>query len=164
MASGDTLSRFTPLHNEPTSSSAATLDTRNLHPVLDYDATLNEYGVFSDVMPRHYGGNGVTVYVHAAFTSATSGSACWAVSFERIGDGVLNIDGDSFATAACVRHPAHGTAGTVTTASVAFANGAAMDSIAVGEGYRLKLQRVPGDDWDDASGDAEMRFIEVKET
>jgi len=164
MGSGDTLSRFTALHNEPHGSSPATYDTRNQHPLLDFDSTLNEYGRFADVMPRHYGGNGVTVYVHAAFSTATAGSACWALSFERIGDGILDIDADSFATAACVKHPAHATAGTVTTASLAFANGAAMDSIAVGEGYRLQVQRVPGDDWDDATGDAELRFVEIKET
>ena len=42
MASGDTLTIFTPLHNEPPSSNPATLDIRNQHPVLDFDATTNE--------------------------------------------------------------------------------------------------------------------------
>ena len=42
MASGDTLLVFTPLHNEPPASNFATLDLRNLHPVLDFDPTTNE--------------------------------------------------------------------------------------------------------------------------
>ena len=37
MASGDTLNVFTPLQNEPPASIYATLDVRNLHPVLDFD-------------------------------------------------------------------------------------------------------------------------------
>ena len=72
MASGDTLLIFTPLSNEPPSVNPATLDTRNAHPVLDFDAVVPEAAVFSAVMPRHYAGGGVTVYLHWAMTTATS--------------------------------------------------------------------------------------------
>ncbi len=50
MASGDTLLIFGPLHNEPPSSDAATFDTRNLHPVLDFDASTDESAVFSSII------------------------------------------------------------------------------------------------------------------
>ena len=62
MASGDTLLVFTPLSNEPPAAGFASLDSRNLHPVLDF--ALSEVGVFSFVVPRHYAGGGLTVYIH----------------------------------------------------------------------------------------------------
>ena len=102
MASGDSLAIFTPLHNEPHASSPATLDTRNSHPVIDFDAAANEYSMFSSVMPRAYGNSGVTIYPHVAFTSATTGSAVFYMAVERIGDGQQDMDSDGFATAASV--------------------------------------------------------------
>ena len=163
MTSGDTLVTFTALHNEPPAASAATLDTRNQHVLVDFDATNNEYAVFSDTMPRNYAAGGVTVYAHVAFSSATSGSACLAIAWERIGE-VQDMDADSFATAACVQVGAPATAGQIIAASLSFANGAAMDSIAVGEGFRLQVARMPGDAWDTATGDGELRFLELKES
>jgi hypothetical protein len=163
MASGNTLLQFTPLHNEPPSSNPATLDTRNLHPVLDFDATTNESAVFSAIMPRHYSGGGITVYIHYAMTSAEANTVDWDVAFERIGDQQLDIDGDSFAAVNSVDNTTvPGTTGLVDIANVAFTNGADMDSVAVGEGFRLKVTRDAASD--DAAGDAELLFVEVKET
>ena len=59
MASGDSLVIFTPLSNEPPSSNFATFDTRNAHPVLDFDDTTEEKVVFTGIMPRNYAGGGV---------------------------------------------------------------------------------------------------------
>lgn len=163
MASGDTLCRWVALHNEPHSSSPATLDTRNAHPLLDFDAALDEFGVFSDVMPRAYGSSGVTVYASIAMSSATSGCVDMTGAFERIGSDNLDIDADSFASACTLADFAvPGTSGCVITASWAHADGAEMDSIAGGEGFRFKLGRSGSDDG--ATGDMEMVFIELKET
>ncbi len=163
MASGDTLLVFTPLHNEPTSSNFATLDLRNLHPVLDFDASTNESAVFSSIMPRSYAGGGVTVYLHYALSSATSGTTDWDVAFERIGDQQLDIDGDSFAAVNSVDNTTvPGTSGLVDIVSVAFTDGADMDSVAVGESFRLKVTRDATND--DATGDAELVKVEIKET
>jgi len=163
MASGNTLVTFTPLHNEPPASNPATLDMRNQHPVLDFDATTNESAVFSDVMPRHYGGGGVTVYIHYAMSSAEADTVDWDVAFERIGDQQLDIDGDSFAAVNSVDNTTvPGTTGLVDIANVTFTDGADMDSVAVGEGFRLKVTRDAASD--DAAGDAELRFVEIKET
>lgn len=163
MASGDTLARFTPLGYEPHSSSPATLDTRNQHPVIDFDATNNEYCQFSDVMPRHYGGGGTTACLHVAFSSATSGSAVFSLAWERIGV-TQDMDSDSFATAACVTFGAAATAGIPVACPITFTDGANMDSVAVGEGYRVQVRRNPSDAEDNASGDAEVRFLEIRET
>jgi len=165
MASGDTLVVFTALNNEPPSSDYATVDTRNGHVVLDFDdGSDNESAIFSGVMPQHYAGTtGVTVYLHYSMTSATSGTVDWDVSFERIGDGQQDIDSDSFAAANSVDDTTvPGTSGHVDVVSVAFTNGADMDSVAKGESFRVKVTRDSASD--DASGDAELYKIELRET
>jgi len=163
MAGGDTLIVFTALHNEPPSSNPATFDMRNEHPVLDFDASTNESAVFSGVMPQHYDGGGVTVYIHYAMTSATSNTVDWDVSWERIGDQQQDIDSDSFAAVNSVDNTTvPGTAGNVDVVSVAFTDGADMDSVAAGEGFRLKITRDASSD--DAAGDAELLFVELRET
>ncbi len=164
MASEDTLIIFTPLHNEPPASNFATLDLRNLHPVLDFDATTNESAVFRAVMPRSYAGTtGVTVYIHYAMTSATSGTVDWDAAWERIGDQQLDIDGDSFAAVNSVDNTTvPGTSGLVDIVAITFTDGADMDSVAVGELFRLKITRDATND--DATGDAELIAIEIKET
>ena len=163
MASGDTLIVYTPLNNEPPSSNFATLDVRNLHPVLDFDATTNESAVFSAVMPRSYAGGGLTVYIHYAMTSATSGNIDWDIAFERIGDQQQDIDADGFAAVNSVDNTTvPGTSGNVDIVIVAFTNGADMDSIAVGEGFRMKIIRDAAADT--ATGDGELLFVEIKET
>lgn len=163
MASGDTLLIFTPLHNEPTTSNFATLDTRNQHPVLDFDASTNEDAVFSAVMPQSYAGGGVTVFLHYALSSATSGNTDWDVAFERIGDQQLDIDGDSFAAVNSVDNTTvPGTSGLVDIVSIAFTDGADMDSVAVGESFRIKVTRDAAADT--ATGDAELVKVEIRET
>jgi hypothetical protein len=164
MASGDTLLIFTPQMNEPPSSNYATLDVRNVHPVLDFDASTNESAVFSGVMPQNYAGTtGVTVYLHYAMSSAVANTVDWDVSFERIGDQQLDIDADSFAAVNSVDNTTvPGTSGNVDIVSVAFTNGADMDSVAKGEGFRIKITRDATND--DATGDAELRFVEIRET
>lgn len=164
MASGDTLVQFSPLHNEPPSSNPATLDTRNQHPTLDFDASTNESAVFSAVMPRHYAGTtGVTVYIHYAMSSATSGDVDWDVAFERIGDQQQDIDSDGFAAVNSVNNTTvPGTSGLVDIVNVTFTDGADMDSVAVGEKFRLKVTRDAASDT--ASGDAELVAVEIKET
>jgi hypothetical protein len=163
MATGNTLLVFTPHQNEPPSANYATLDIRNYHPVLDFDASTNESAVFSAVMPRHYAGGGVTVYIHYSMTSATSGDIDWDVAFERIGDQQLDIDSDSFASVQSVDNTTvPETSGNVDIVSIAFTDGAQMDSVAVGEAFRLKVTRDASSDT--ASGDAELLRIEIKET
>jgi hypothetical protein len=163
MATGETLVIFLPQHNEPPASNAATAHRRNQHPVLQFDDTTNESAVFSYVMPRHYGGGGITVYLHYAMTSAITNTVDWDISFERIGDQQQDIDSDSFAGVQSVNATTvPGTAGLVDIVSKDFTDGAQIDSIAVGEGFRLKVTRDATND--DATGDAELRFVELKET
>lgn len=162
MASGNTLNLFFPADNEPPSANYATLDTRNGHPVLDFDSTTGETAIFTGILPRHYAGGGITVYVHWAATSAVTGTIGWLVSIERIGT-ALDIDADSFASAKTITATTvSGTSGTVSITNVAFSDGAEIDSLAVGEAFRLKITRDVANDT--ATGDAEIIGVELKET
>ena len=163
MASGDTLLVFNPLCNEPPASNGMTFDTRNQHPVLDADDTTNESAVFSAVMPRNYASSGLTVYIHYAMETAEADDIDWDAAFERIGDQQQDLDADGFAAVQSVDGTVvPGTSGLVDIVSIGFTNGAQMDSIAVGEGFRLKVTRDA--DSDTAAGDAELVFVEIKET
>ena len=164
MASGDTLLIFHPYNNEPPTTAYATLDTRNQHPCLDFDAAANESAVFSSIMPQCYAGTtGVTVYLHYAMSTATADTVDWDVAWERIGDQQQDLDSDGFAAVQSVDNTTvPGTSGLVDIVSVAFTNGAQMDSVAVGESFRLKVTRDAASD--DATGDAELYMVEGKET
>jgi len=163
MASGQTLCTFFPACNEPPVASYATLDTRNEHPVLDFDGSANESAIFSAVMPQHYAGGGVTVYIHYSMTSAVGDDIDWDAAFERIGDQQLDIDADSFAAVQSVDGTVvPGTSGNVDVVSIPFTNGAQMDSVAAGELFRLKITRDAVSDTD--ATDAELHAIEIRET
>ena len=162
MASGNTLLFFTPLHNEPPASVPALLGLRNSHPILAFDDSTNWSAVFSAVMPRNYDGGGLTVYIHFAAVAA-AGNVDWDVSFERIGDQQLDIDGDGFAAVQSVdNNNVPGTSGLVDIVNVAFTDGAQMDSIAIGEGFRTKVTRDAASDT--AIGYVQIVFLEIKET
>ncbi len=151
------------MHNEPPGSNFATLDTRNQHPVLDFDDAVNESAIFTGVVPRNYAGGGLTVYIHYAMSSAISGDIDWDVAFERIGDQQQDIDADGFAAVQSVDNTVvPGTSGNVDIVSIAFTDGAQMDSIAAGESFRLKITRDAVGDM--AVGDAELGAVEIKET
>jgi hypothetical protein len=163
MGSGNSLLIFHPHNNEPGTANYATLDTRNQHPCLDFDDTTNESAIFSGVMPQLYSSGGVTVYLHYAMTSATTNTVDWDVAFERIGDQQQDIDSDGFAAVQSVDNTTvPGTSGNVDVVSIAFTDGAQMDSVAVGESFRLKVTRDAASD--DATGDAELVKVEIRET
>ena len=165
MASGDTLAIFTVLHNEPPASINATLDTRNSHPVLDFDDTADEEAVFRCIMPQHYGGGGVTAHIWTGATTATGGNVVLQGALENC-DG-LDKDADDFAAfqgsgAVAVS----GTSGIFVDVTVAFTDGGQMDSVGVGDEFRFKVRRDADDTsaTDSVSGDIEISAIELRET
>jgi hypothetical protein len=163
MATGNTLLVWRAADNEPPAANYATLDTRNGHLVLDFDDTTQEAALFTGVLPRHYAAGGITVYLHWAATSATTGTVGWDVAFERIGAGSQDLDADGFATAQTVTAATvDATSGNVKITNVAIANGVNLDSIAVGEAFRVRIRRDVANDT--ATGDAELLAVELKET
>lgn len=164
MASGDTLAVFTPYANEPPSSAFATLDVKNLHPVLEFDAATDEEAVFTGVLPRNYGGGGITATLIWAADTATSGDVIWETAFERMDTGTA-LNADSFATAvAASAATAPGTLHQPKYTTIAHTNGAQIDSLAVGEAFRLKVRRDANHASDTMAGDAQLLAVELKET
>lgn len=167
MASGDTLLIFTPSAASFPASAAPQIDTRNNHLVLDYDDTAQETAYFAGVMPRHYGGGGVTIQLVWMAETATTGNVEWETAFERHEDDVGDLDSDSFATAqasgavacASVSGEAKYTATNTHTA------GAQLDSVVAGESFRLSVARDADDGTNDTmSDDAELMRVSIKET
>jgi hypothetical protein len=164
MASGDTLCVFTPAMNEPPATAYATPDLRNSHPVLDFDAAADESAVFSGILPRNYAAGGVTVILWLTDTNDTNTAhaAYFDVAFELMTG--LDLDADSFAAVNSDHVHPNGTSGIPVSLSIAFTDGADMDSVVAGAMFRLKVTRDADNGSDDWANDAELLAVEIKET
>jgi hypothetical protein len=153
-----TIAVFTPRNNYPPATAFATLDTRNSIAVLDFDAATDESAIFSGVIPE--GANlasGLKIRLAWMATSATSGNVRWGVQLMRCN---TDLDADSFDTSTLVTSAANGTSGIVTVAELTATN---IDSLAVGDTFRIKISRDADDAASDTmSGDAELIAVEVR--
>lgn len=163
MASGNILDRFFP-PGEPPSSNPATFAIRNQHPVMLCDAATDESVIWTSVLPSNYSGGGLTVRIYWSAASATSGNVVWEAAFERIDDEGQDTDSDGFASTQTATAAAPGTSGAVQYTDIAFTDGAQIDSLAVGELFRLKINRDANNGSDTMSGDAEIHAVTVRET
>lgn len=164
MASGDTLCVFLPQDNLPPATNYATVDLRNGHLVLDFDAATEEAAYFAGVLPRNYVGGGLTVSVRWMATTAITGAVTWGGSIERNHEAGDDLDADSFAAEQTANEAAPATSGILQYTNLTFTAGVNMDSLAVGESFRLKLARKVLDAGDTMAGDAEVVGVEIKET
>jgi hypothetical protein len=162
MASGETLYVWDASDYQATVTTAAA-DTRNNHDVLDFDDAADEDAVFPGFLPRNYAGGGLTVTLVWASTGAVIGDVVWLGSFERIDDGGLDIDADSFAATQTATGTCDGTNGATTYTAIAFTS-AQIDSLAVGEAFRFKATRDADAGADTMVGDAELLRVEIRET
>lgn len=165
MASGDTLVIFGPHANLPPSTNFATVDIRGTtHMVLDFDDAAAESAQFGSVLPRNYSGAGITATLIWLATTATTGNVKWNVQFERHQDDTDDLDTDSYATAQTATGATATTSGAPQYTSIAFTNGAQIDSLAAGESFRLKITRDAADGADTMTGDAELLRVELRES
>lgn len=166
MASGNFLNMFYAYNNVPPTSIFATLDTRNVHMVLDFDGSADEEAVFPGVLPAHYAGGGLTIDTWWSFTSATTGSLRVQTAIERVDASGLDTDADSFASFNSAGGSAPATSGMVIKVSTTHASGAEMDSLAASEMFRLKIRRDADgtSGTDDIATDAELHRVVIRET
>lgn len=157
------LAIFTP-PGEPPTSNYATFDTRNQHPVLDFDAATDESIMWTSIMPRSYGGGGVTVYLHITDTNDTNAAhaSYWDVCFERLT--AQDVDSDGFAAVQSNHVHPNGTSGIPVICTITFTDGAQMDSVTAGDLYRIKVTRDANNGSDDWANDAELLAVEIVET
>lgn len=163
MSSGDFLFKFSPRDQEFLGTNCATPDTRNIHPVLDFDASTQEIAIKTDVMPSNYSGGGVTILFFSSLSSATTGKLGWDVTFENLSDGAIDIDADGWATAQTMTATTvPGTSGNILEQSMSISNGANMDGVVAGDSFRIRIRRDLTDN--PAAGDAELLYAIGKET
>jgi hypothetical protein len=160
MALGDTLVIWGPLSGLPPASGYATLDVRNGHAVLDFDAAADESVVFGAVLPAHYGGGDLAIELHWTSTSATSGNVRWLAAVEKTSG--ADIDADGFGTASAATAAAPASAGTLTKTTLNVSAGAAGNP-AAGDALRLKITRDADDAADTMADDAELWAIHLSE-
>lgn len=160
MATGDTLAIWGPLAALPPASSYATLDVRNGHLVLDFDAAADESMVFGGVLPAHYGGGDLDIELHWTSTSATSGNVRWLAALEKTSG--TDIDADGFGTASSASAAAPAAAGTLTKSTLSVSAADAGNPTA-GDALRLKVTRDADDAADSMTGDAELWAVHLRE-
>lgn len=159
----ETLISFRERDSFPPATNYGTFDSRNNHPVLDFDASTEETVYFRDVLPNTYSGNGVTVDVEYAMTSATSGDVIWGAAWELLAGESQDLDSDGFASAKTVTQTVSATSGKVKAASITFADGAEMDFVGAADLFRLKVYRDADAAGDTATGDAELLQVVLRE-
>jgi hypothetical protein len=152
-----TYATFTATDNQPPAADYATLDTRNSIAVLDYDDASTESAVFVGVLPEAADvSSGLIVSLRWMATTATSDDVRWSVAWEKSN---TDLDSDSFDTATAATATANGTSGIVTVTNITCTT---IDSLAAGDLFRLRVQRVGGDGADTMTGDAELIAVEVR--
>jgi len=154
-----TLAVFTPRNNYPPATAFATLDTRNSIAVLDFDdGATNEAATFCGIIPEAANlSAGLIVRIRWMATTATSGNCRWGAEWEK---SETDLDANSFDTATEAHTAAPSTSGIEATTSLTCT---AIDSLAAGDRFRLRVYRDSSDTTNDTmTGDAELIAVEVR--
>lgn len=161
MATNETIAVWEAIGGTPPSSASATLDLRNGHVVLDFDADANETAYFAAVLPKHYAGGNLACKLHWMATSATSGNVRWSAAFERLEANGPDLDSAGFQTAAEANGAANATSGKLTVTTLTLT---ALDGAVAGDAFRIAVTRVATDGTNDTmTGDAELLAVELVE-
>lgn len=170
MASGDAVVQV--LKVMPPGANAATMDTRaggstptEQVQVWDFDAATQEYMDFLCKL-EGYGGGGLTFTSPYSMSSATSNSIGLGIGIRRVQDDAEDIDGAHAYAYNYVTDTVPDVSGEVGYPTIAFTDGADMDSWAEGELAIVRIQRDAdgSDTTDNAAGDLELWDIFGLET
>ena len=141
-----TLFQIRPRAYFPPSTNFARIDSRNGHPILNFNTSTSECGFWDGTLPSWYGSNGVTVTLCSIAPTLTSGTVEWDVYFEKLASQDIDSDGFTASPQSTAATSVNATSGIQTCQTVAFTDGAQMDSVGAGDDFRLKICRnVAGD-------------------
>lgn len=141
-----TLVQLSPRGAALPASSFATPNSRNSIPTLRFNGNVAAFWCF--VLPNTYGGNGTTVEFWVASTE-TSNDTDWDVAWARMEAEDLDTSNPYASAISADNNNNNATSGIPTKVSVAFTDGAQMDSCAAGEYCCVKVTR---DDTADSGG------------
>lgn len=122
----------------------------------DFDGAAIEYRDYLCVLVG-YASGGLTVKWKWSAKSATSGTVVWGAAIRRIADDAEDIDAShtyDFNNASAATVPS--ASGELSYDSVAFTDGADMDSLADGEVFILRMRRDPTNGSDDVTTDVQL--------
>jgi hypothetical protein len=172
MAAGDSLFTLTPMARSGPASSAAALDViagtstpAESVPVLAFDASADEHADFKVILPYTYAGGGLTFRIAWTSMTSTASNVIWGIAIRAFPDDAEDLDSTAHtydyneATAAAPS----ATCETVYD-SIAFTNGADMDSWAAGDEAIIRIRRNGDDASDTLTGDAAIVSILCRET
>ena len=95
----------------------------------------------------------------------TTDEVIWNAAFERIADGgAMGSGGSDFAAVNAVTDTVDDDADDANLAAITFTDGADMDSVVAGDPFRLQIIRDADNGSDTAAGDANLLYVEIKET
>ena len=168
MASGDTVVQIISIM--PPAATYATFDVRpggstpaENAPVWDFDATAIEYLDFLCIL-RGYDGGGLTFTLPWSASTATSGQTRWEMAIRAVPDDTEDIDAAHTYDFNGVSDTAASASGELSYPTIAFTNGADMDSWADGQMAIVRVRRDPTHADDNMTGDAELWGVFGRET
>jgi len=154
------LAKFTANDSLLPAVNPASISGRNGIPVAEFDDTINENIVFSDIVQKGYSGSNIEVKIYWVAASAILGDVKWNAAFERKQDGGSSIDVDSFAAARSVTDTTSAVLGSIKVSTITFTQAQA-DGIVSEDKFRVKFTRDASDVADTLIGDAQIVAVEI---
>jgi len=144
-----------------------TTQRRNNMPALIFPGStvISSVASFQGILPSWYAGGGITAQIAWSSESSTTGDVDWWAAFKSITDNIDSIDTAVFAAAkSAISATTANVSGEVKYTDIAFANGAEIANLAVGELFQLLLFRDDNASTDTMASGAEVRSVELRET
>jgi hypothetical protein len=139
------------------------ITTSNQHVLAAFDASTDEIGYYTGVLPDDYQGDGLTVEINWIST-ATTGDVRWSVAIERLANGGTDLNSDSFSADNVGTSTTRSTPGIIRITSINFTDGGDMDGMLAGDFFRLRITRDADDASDTMTADAQIVGILIKGT
>ncbi len=153
---------YTPLQIVTSSGTLGISNSTTTRPMALYDASAHEWADWQSLQLKPYSGGALSADIAFTMASATSGGVTWSVQLECIASGASadydTASFDTFNSTSGATVPS--TAGYLKVVTVPLTNN---DSCASGDSFRPRLNRLPADSGDTASGDAEFRWMRIYE-